>query len=237
MKKFTFSSLTLIFSLLFFAGNSQSILLTNYNSSTTSLSNTTPMDSHVTVENHAGSPLSIMVIRTVINKVAGMDELFCFGQSCYNPGTDSSTSPGVILAGKSLDFKAEVIPNGFCGTTNLHYRFYDINNVSDSVGVDLSFGFCTATGINDPKEVYGVSAPSRNPADGFTVFSYNLPSNDVNDRLVVYNMLGAFIKSVDIPASKGTLVMTTSELKSGVYIVSYLSGGRIKSTSRLVVSH
>ena len=50
-------------------------------------------------------------------------------------------------------------------------------------------------------------------------------------------MLGTKIKTMDIPGKSGALVLTTSDLKSGMYMVSYISNGKVKDTSRLVVNH
>ena len=87
------------------------------------------------------------------------------------------------------------------------------------------------------KEELGMSKPLRNPADGFTLFNYSLPTNEAGDKLVVFNMLGSFVKSMDVNGLKGTIVMNTSELTSGIYLVSYMSGNKVRSTSKLVVRH
>lgn len=121
------------------------------------------------------------------------------------------------------------------GYTSIHYRFFDTDNPSDSVGVDLAWNFTTSLGENNQQ--YGLSKPLQNPADAFTVFNYNLPTADPRDQLVVYNMLGAVVRILDIPGKHGALVLNTSDLKSGVYIVSFINGGRLKDSCRLVVSH
>ncbi|MBL0097134.1 MAG: T9SS type A sorting domain-containing protein [Bacteroidetes bacterium] len=90
---------------------------------------------------------------------------------------------------------------------------------------------------NENHQVYGLSKPVQNPADACTVFSFNLQSNDQNDKLIVFNMLGSIVKSMDVPGKSGTLVMNTSDLKAGVYMVSYISNGKAKDSCRLVVNH
>jgi len=60
---------------------------------------------------------------------------------------------------------------------------------------------------------------------------------DQSDRLVVFNMLGSMVKSVEIPGKAGSLILSTSDLKSGMYLVTYMSNGKVKDSSRLVVSH
>ncbi|MEQ1666527.1 MAG: T9SS type A sorting domain-containing protein, partial [Bdellovibrionales bacterium] len=103
------------------------------------------------------------------------------------------------------------------------------------IGVDLAWDITTSLGEND--EAFGLSKPLQNPADAFTVFNYNLKSTDNSDRLIVFNMLGTKMKTMDIPGKSGALVLTTSDLKSGMYMVSYISNGKVKDTSRLVVNH
>jgi hypothetical protein len=77
----------------------------------------------------------------------------------------------------------------------------------------------------------------QNPADAFTAFNYNLPQADQNDRLVVYNMLGATLRTVDVPGKSGVLVLPTADLVAGVYLVSYVRNGKNMDSCRLVVSH
>lgn len=197
-------------------------------------------ESYVTITNTAGTD-KIITIQRIINTMApGHDEFFCFGfgstAACYPPGTAFSGGQDTIPAGASnSSFKATLMPLGNYGYTSLHYRFFDTGNPSDSVGVDLAWNFTTSIGENTAS--YGLSRPLQNPADAFTVFTYNLQNNDMNDQLVVFNMLGSKVKAMDIPGSHGTLVLTTSDLKAGVYLVSYMSNGRVKDTTRLVVSH
>ncbi len=215
---------------------SQSINLSNFITTSYEATNIYSIDSHVTVENTIANPINVNVERTIGYLVPGQDELFCFGSQCYAPGTAYSTTPTSILAGKSVDLKASVSPNGNSGVTSLHYRIINFNNTADSIGIDLNFNF-GATGISENKEDFGMSKALRNPADGFTLFSYNLPVNEVSDKLVVFNMLGSFVKSMDVNGLKGTIVMNTSELTSGIYLVSYMSGNKVRSTSKLVVRH
>jgi hypothetical protein len=42
---------------------------------------------------------------------------------------------------------------------------------------------------------------------------------------------------MDIPGRNGVLVLTTADLESGMYIVTYQSQGKTKDSCRLVVAH
>lgn len=197
-------------------------------------------ESHVWVENSSSTLKEVTVERFINVKTTGHLEFFCFGSGptglCYPPNTASSNGNDTIQA-NTVDhsFKATIRPMGNYGYTSIHFRFSDTNNPSDSVGVDLGWDFTTS--INENQQVYGFSKPQMNPADAFTVFNYNLQNNDQNDQLVVFNMLGSRVKKMDVPGKSGVLVLSTSELTAGVYMVSYISNGKAKDSVRLVVSH
>lgn len=197
-------------------------------------------ESHVTIENTSNNLKKVTIERTIHTIQANHLEFFCFGTGvtglCYPPGTQMSNGLDTILAGTAdHSFKATVRPMGSYGYTAIHYRIFDTDNPSDSVGVDLAWDFTTAIGENTQQ--FGFSKPQQNPADAYTVFNYNLQAADQGDRLVVFNMLGSKVKTIDVPGKSGALVLSTSELKAGVYMVSYVSNGKTKETSRLVVSH
>lgn len=235
MKKYLLLPLLLIgFS---YASSGQNLLLSGYNLTVSDPGNTTTLESTARLDNTGSTPVDIIVERDVISLPTGMYELFCFGQFCNPPGTaiTSYTTP-IVAGGRESTFDAKVIPNGNCGTASIHYRFYDQNNPADSTGFTLDFAFCTQ-GLNDVAESFGLSKPLRNPADQFTVFTYNLASNSSNDKLYIYNMLGSLVRTYDVSGKNGSLVVNTADLKSGLYIATYVSENKVKNSHKLVVSH
>lgn len=197
-------------------------------------------ESHMEISNTSNTLKQVKIERMINVQASGHMEFFCFGSGvtglCYPPGTPASNGLDTILANSADNsFKATVRPLGSYGYTSIHYRISDTNNPADSIGVDLAWDVTTSIGEN--AQVFGISKPLQNPADAFTVFSYNLQNADQNDRLVVFNMLGSKVKSMDIPGKTGNLILTTSDLKAGMYMVSYISNGKAKDSCRLVVSH
>ncbi len=227
-----------------------SLFVHSLSAQTFSLSNITPVtvindpwldsDSHVYIQNSSSSDKRVRVDRFINVLASGHSEFFCFGSGstglCYPPGTDNSNGDDTVFANSTdQSFKGTVRPLGSYGYTSIHYRFSDTDNPSDSVGVDLAWDFTTS--LNENQQAFGLSKPLQNPADAFTVFSYNLQFNDRNDKLVVFNMLGSKVKVMDIPGKSGALILNTADLKAGVYMVSYLSNGKVKDSCRLVVNH
>lgn len=240
MKKFTLIVLTCIVSLNMNPVSAQSFTLGNFTPVTVISDPWQDTESHVHITNTTSVSKQVKVDRFINVLASGHVEFFCFGSGttglCYPPNTAFSNGNDTIFASSTdQSFKGTIRPLGNYGYTSIHYRFSDTNNPSDSVGVDLAWDFTTS--INENQQVYGISKPLQNPADAFTVFSFNLQSNDQNDKLVVFNMLGSKVKSIDIPGVSGALVLTTSDLKAGMYMVSYISNGKVKDSCRLVVSH
>lgn len=216
--------------------SAQSISLSNYNT-TVSGNYNNAITSYVTITNNSSSDYLMMVERTIQNLVPGHMEYFCTSAFCYPPGTDFSLTPDTIQAGTNSIFYGDVYGNGNIGTSTIHYKFFNQADNSDSVGVTLNFSFSTV-GLNDIKNTTSLSVPSPNPADQFTVFTYNLADKAANDQVVIYNMLGSLVKSVDVPGNNGVLVVNTADMRSGVYFVSYKqSNGKLSNTTKLVVSH
>jgi hypothetical protein len=239
MKKFTLLALSLFaISSLGFV-NAQTFTLSNITPTTVTSDVWTPSESHVHISNTTNSLKRVTIARFINYITPNQMEFFCYGATtglCYPPGTPASNGTDTILANSTdVSFKATLSPLGNYGPASIHYRIFDTDNPSDSIGVDLAWDITTSVG--EINQVYGLSKALQNPADAFTVYNYNLKSNDNTDRLVVYNMLGSQVKSMDIPGKSGALVLTTSDLKAGMYMVSYISNGKVKDTSRLVVSH
>jgi hypothetical protein len=220
--------------------NAQTFTLSNYSPVTVVNDPWQDTDSHIHIENTSNSLKKVTIERTILAIHPSHLEFFCFGAGvtglCYPPGTDVSNGQDTILA-NSVDqsFKATVRPMGSLGYTAIHYKIFDTDNPADSIGVDLAWDFTTS--INENPMQFGLSKPLQNPADAYTVFNFNLQTNDATDKIVVFNMLGSKVKTMDIPGKSGALVLTTSDLKAGVYMVSYMSNGKVKDTCRLVVSH
>jgi hypothetical protein len=220
----------------FSGANAQSLNLSNYNLTVNGNTNAA-LSSYVTLNNSTSADFPMMVERSLVNLVPGHLEFFCTSVFCYPPGTDATNTADTIEAGTSSQFYGDVIPNSIPGTSTINYKFFSLDDPTDSASITLNFAF-TTVGLNDVKSSPVLSAPSPNPADGFTVFTYNVQENLVNDKLVVYNMLGSLVKSIDVPGSNGVLVITTADLRSGVYFVSYQqNNGKLNSTTKLVVSH
>ena len=214
-------------------------ILSNYTLQSTVENDSDVINSYVTIENlNTTDTLFLHVERALVNMIQNHEESFCFGPNCYPPQTLVSSDPAIIPPNAAdVSFHATLKPNYNCGTSYVHYRFFNQNNNADSIGIDLSFGFCTALGINQLSSTYGVFGPTRNPANSYTSFKFNLSDNNGQSRIAIYNMLGSLINTFTLPSKSGDLVINTAGYKAGLYLCSVITNNKISSTHKLVVSH
>lgn len=77
-----------------------------------------------------------------------------------------------------------------------------------------------------------------NPAVQSATIKYSLPSNQGRLSLVVRNILGKEVKTIELGSSlSGKQIINTSDLPNGVYFYSIIDEGRTISTKKLIVKH
>jgi hypothetical protein len=199
----------------------------------------TILTAHVTVENQSANTLNVWAARTVNTLATGHKSYFCFAGLCYGFSTNLSSNPDTIAPfGSDNFFSAYLNPFGNVGQSSVCYNFYNHLNPADSASICFNYDV-TLTGINDHNAVSSLSVPSPNPADHSTFIGYNLSGNNRAYEIAIYNVLGNLVKKVSLPYSSGpgAILISTAELKSGVYFYSLVSGNKVLNTSKLIVVH
>lgn len=204
---------------------------------TTTLSgpDTAMMDAHISIVNTGTNQINVKVKRVAPNLVAGHTTYFCW-VNCYAPVDSVSPDSINLRAGDTTSvFHGYVNPHYHPGTSVVNYVFYDMANITDSVPVTYTYIF-NPVGINETSNTPVVSSAYPNPADGLTSISYNLNSSK-DARLIFYNMLGSAVKEIKLTEKQSTLIIATSDLKSGVYFYSLIADGKSVSSKKLVIAH
>ena len=216
--------------------HAQSIVLSNSNSPLTE-TDTNQMDGTVWVQNSTSSAMDVMCMRTVNNLYPGHGSHFCWNVCYTDESTFISTAPVNIPSGAtSYYFHGYIVPHGYnFGHSTVCYRFYDANNIADSVST--CFEYDNAVGIQtlDASAVNPLSEPSPNPANNLTGIKYSAGSNGA--RIVVYNLLGKEVKEIKLTEKQGAIIITTSDLGQGVYYYSLFANGKMLATKKLVIAH
>ena len=193
------------------------------------------LEAHLEVENSNNNDLFVMINCDRSQMNAAHQTYYCWAL-CYDTTVCNSPDP-LVLAGRSIDvssFHSYIYPNGVAGASTITYTFFDQNNPSDQASASITFDVLTA-GINEISRGT-LSTANPNPANSFANISYSVPVLK-NGKLVVHNMLGTVVKEYRLTNAQASVLLSTSELSSGVYVYSLINDGKSVSTKKLVVAH
>ncbi|MCB0755898.1 MAG: T9SS type A sorting domain-containing protein [Flavobacteriales bacterium] len=191
-----------------------------------------------TVENTNGSgPIDVRVQRITIDTVPGSQNYFCWEQ-CYEPPTSISPTAMTIDPGQRVDqFYADYKPNGQQGISTLAYCFYNDANEADSVCVTVRFS-ASPVGIQDVflGNQSGISESYPNPAKSVAKINYALSAGWNKAELMIYSMLGAQVRKINLLEDQGTLKLNVSDLPSGMYFYTLMVDDKSIATKKMLVT-
>jgi hypothetical protein len=195
------------------------------------------LDAHLNVENSSINDIAVLVDRDISMMHPAHRTYYCWAQ-CYDTTVSLSPDP-VVLPGLTIDsttFHSYIYTFNTIGVSQVTYTFFDQYLPTDSSQVTITYNVGTI-GISDiQKNLYRLGTPSPNPANNMTSLVYNMPVNQVA-KLCVRDMIGNIIQVHPLSVSKGVIIIPTSELSSGIYTCSIVSGESNLSSVKLVVSH
>lgn len=203
---------------------------------TGTLANTT-LEAHWGVVNTSSMAITTKVSREMIQEVEGSRNNFCWGIQCYGFGTDESPIPSTIQAGAADDtFHGYYEHQENLGTTIIEYCFFDQDNVQDKTCVTTTFIISNANDIANYKNDIELKSVAPNPVVGLSNFTYSIPGNPNNARVVIYNMVGSMVKDIPLSSNKGVVVIDGRDFEVGVYFYSLIIDGQNTATKRMIVA-
>ncbi len=186
------------------------------------------------VENLTSSPIDVKVRKIEIDTVPGSKNYLCWGL-CFDPIIYVSPDP-ITINGNSIndvDFSGDYKAQGNPGVTKIRYVFFDENNPTDSVYIQVHFD--ATSGINDISKDIIFSNAYPNPASVSTTISYSLPANSNNTRIIIRDLLGATVKEILITDFKGKKTIITSDMDDGIYFYSLVLDEKIITSKKLII--
>ncbi|HNS11941.1 MAG TPA: T9SS type A sorting domain-containing protein [Bacteroidia bacterium] len=196
---------------------------------------TTLQHANVKIVNTGSSTIDIKVSMDNFSANPNHVSYFCWGIICYPPTTFVSTDPVTLSPGDTnTSFIGYLHPSGVAAVSQVTYNFFNIADESDSVSATFIYDF--TTGVDELKNKVNISDAYPNPANNLTRISYDL-STSGNSRLVFYNLLGSIVYETPLTDNKGTLIVNTSGMKSGIYYYSIVTAGKNISSKKLVIAH
>lgn len=190
---------------------------------------------HINVTNNSAATMNIKCLRTNIDVIPGSTNQLCWGGQCWAVSVDLSPDPEIINAGAtSTGFSGDYKANGNAGISIIRYRFFDMNNTSDSI---MFHGKFDATlGLNE-KNPITVTDIYPNPADNAAFFNYTMSSDINNAEIRVIDILGNKVQIIPVYEKEGKARINTEILNSGIYFYSMTVDGKAMFTKKLVVRH
>jgi hypothetical protein len=193
--------------------------------------------SYVFVTNATAKSISVKVEKVELGVLQRSENYFCWG-ACYPAEVFISAEPVVIDAGvtNTNDFSGHYIPDTLLvpGISTIRYVFFDENNPSDKVWVNINFDTYSQGVADLAKPTLSDAYP--NPANNTVNFSFSVEQGSYA-KLIIRNILGSLVKEIVINGESGKLTLNTSEFADGVYFYSFLANGNSQFTKKLVIRH
>jgi hypothetical protein len=200
-----------------------------------------PMDAIITaqidVTNNSSASIDVKVFRRIVSVLPNTSNYFCWGV-CFEPPVDTSLIQLTIGPGETNEqFFGDMEPMEQVGSSYITYVFYDVENMADSVSVTVHFKSSPEGIGEDLLSSIDFSNAYPNPSDKVAYFDYSLQADLTNAKLVISNLLGAVVETVNIPASEQRIQINTAGLQNGLYICSLEVQNNVVATRKLIINH
>lgn len=183
---------------------------------------TTGNQSHiyVGVKNISSSQKTFGLTRTDLVLNNGGDAYFCFGGTCYGSNVTTSPTYEVIAAGaQSAPAQLYYDENNTAGYSEIKYKIYDINNITDAVTFTVKINPLLLS-VKDNASIFSsASAVYPNPTTSKAQILINANTYANNSSVSITNALGSVIsiKQIDLIAGKNVVSLDSENLSSGIY--------------------
>lgn len=192
-------------------------LTLNYNVKNISANSTTSKGRKMEVSMATGCSLSICYAGT------------CYGSSVYTtPCKPHNTGTTNVL---TADFNA----GHTFSTSTFRLAVYNCGNGSDSAFVIVVVN-PTPAGIRTLDVHATIGEPYPNPANSMVNFNYQIAnSNGQHVQLIMNNLLGSLVKTLDISETSGTAHLDVADLDAGMYFYTILVNNKAVATKKIII--
>jgi len=178
-------------------------------------------EEHVYVQNTSAANMNVKVRKQTIELLTGAFNTFCWGQ-CFAPHVEESPNPVNIAAGatNTSDFYADYNANGEDGLTIVRYTFFDADNITDTADVYIYFYSTQASVKETIASKTEISNPYPNPAVNKCQFSYTVPFDSFDSKIVIMDLTGNIVQNISLVPGEGKATIDVSSLSTGIYFYS-----------------
>jgi len=194
----------------------------------------------ISLTNSGSTPMTVKAFRNLVNlSNSGQSTFFCWGETCYDPTVEESTSI-TINPGQTLthQLKNSVEANGFAGQIQVGFRFQVTQN-GQTTNRNVTFTYTAQPTSINPTFVANaapkLSVPMPNPAASVTRIEYNL-MGATNGTLRIFDLLGKEVQDIALSPEETSLQLNVSNMKPGLYFYTLYIKGKATATQRLIVT-
>ena len=201
------------------------------------------MDEGFKLQNLAEFTAPITLKRYELDVAAGTKNYFCWGL-CFeaiDAGAKHRWQSEDTISVASMDFENSShvyhMPQGIAQNSSYLYVYYNTDDPTDSVWVEVNFDVDAWVGIEDLNASSVKLNASPNPATNALRISYNLGDYRGNNaKLVLVDLLGKQHGEFTLESNTTTLDLDITDLVSGIYFYSVQVEGRLIDTKKVIVN-
>lgn len=200
--------------------------------------NVTSLDVPLKVKNNTSLDITLYARRIINSEVDLSSNAFCFAGTCYSASVDTSSKSALLHPGEiNTSFIGDYFPNFHTGSTSITYEFFDTRTTGGPYTGRVTVVYSLdVLGLGDELKPFDITAAYPNPASSSTEIDYNIPAGS-NGKILLRNLLGSVVREVILEKQEGKAMISTNELKDGLYFYSVLLDNKIIVTKKLVIRH
>ena len=175
------------------------------------------------------------IIGKYMNDFGGNFVSYCYGSLC--PATGYPTSPFHFAAGQLIDNFYIDFTNQENGTFLFELEIYNSTEISENEKLIVKYVKTEGNNIKEPVKYNNLKVDIYpNPATDNVKIKYDLGKSVSSDsKVIIRNLVGAVVKTIPLKETQKELMVSISDLSSGIYFYSLSVDGVIHSTKKLIV--
>ncbi|MCB0476929.1 MAG: T9SS type A sorting domain-containing protein [Crocinitomicaceae bacterium] len=204
------------------------------------------LEHELLIKNISGQSLDIKVTRTELDVAPNTKNTTCwyicplYVTAGDQPVLESAFTETIADQDTNDTFVAHHRPEGVDGCSLMKYEFWDVNDPQKSEVVYIKFLHntgsvdCSTLDVAEYNEDLNKVSVYPNPAT--TAVKINIENNYNITSLVIVDMLGKTVKTIDATNVNGVKSVDVSNLNKGFYFVKVMNGSNILKSKKLMIN-
>jgi hypothetical protein len=190
------------------------------------------------ITNQSMATKPVLVKRQVLTVPNGSENQFCWSIQCYSPAANQATDT-VDIAAADTDgsFYSYFFPGGSNGIWTIRYVFFDALNPNDSVHVTINFDVSGGNTSVQNQNAFASIPVGPVPANQFVGFQTSALNLQGSESLRIFDLSGKTVLLQPLKKEQAQVHISTSQVKSGLYLWSIQRGNQSLGSGRLIVQH